>query len=141
MSTGKRIRACRNAAGLTQKQLAEAVGLTESAVRNYELDIRTPKDDQISAMAKTMKVSPASLANLKVESAREALEVLFRLEDSMGFYPEETDDGMCVGVDHHAKSAPKIQAALEVWKTMRDDLQAGKITQAEYDIWKASFGA
>ena len=139
MTTGRRIRACRKTAGLTQKQLAEAVGLTESAVRNYELDIRTPKNDQIKAMAKAMKVAPAALAEFRVASAREVLEVLFRLEDTLGFMPDEHADKMGIGIDPHAKLAPKMDVALKAWKSMRDKLEAGEVSQAEYDAWKASF--
>ncbi|MCH3956040.1 MAG: helix-turn-helix domain-containing protein [Olsenella sp.] len=42
MSIGARIRRYRNDVDMTQRELAEEVGLTESAIRNYERDIRTP---------------------------------------------------------------------------------------------------
>ena len=39
---GERIRYYRQVAGLTQKALAEKCGITESAIRNYELGNRMP---------------------------------------------------------------------------------------------------
>lgn len=142
MSTGARIRKCRTAAGLTQRQLAEAIGLTESAVRNYELGIRTPKKPQISAMAKVLGVAPTTLEELGVNSAREALEVVFRMEDELGLSPmSDGEGGIAVCVRHTAKGAKKAQVALAAWKDMRDDLDAGRITRDEYDAWKASFDA
>ena len=141
MSIGQRIRRCRQAAGFTQKQLAEAVGLTESAIRNYELDIRTPKEAQIAAIAKTLGVAPASLEDLGVASARDVLEVIFRMEDELGLAPTENGDDIAIGLDYRAKGAQKAQMALKAWKSMRDDLDEGKVTQEEYEAWKASFGA
>ena len=38
MSVGENIRRYRKLRGMTQAQLAEAVGLTEGAVRHYESD-------------------------------------------------------------------------------------------------------
>lgn len=142
MGTGERIRRCRTAAGLTQKQLAEAVGLTESAIRNYELGIRRPKQVQIESIAEALGVSPEALEDLGVESARQAMEVLFRQEDEMGLVPIDTADGVGIGIeDPSAKGAQKAQAALKAWKRMRDDLDAGKISKTEYEAWKASFGS
>ncbi len=139
MSIGSRLRRYRKAVDLTQKQLAEAVGLTESAVRNYELDIRRPKRPQIEAMARTLEVAPEALEDIGVESARQAMEVLFRMEDEMGLVPIDTTDGVGIGIDPSAKGAQKAQAALKTWKRMRDDVDAGKVSEAEYEAWKASF--
>jgi transcriptional regulator with XRE-family HTH domain len=36
-------RALREAAGLTQQELADAIGVTRNAISNYELGIRTPQ--------------------------------------------------------------------------------------------------
>ena len=42
MADGSRIRELRTRRGLLQRELAEMAGVTESAVRNYELGLRTP---------------------------------------------------------------------------------------------------
>ena len=47
MRTGELIRKYRKMRGLTQTELAEKCGLTDSAIRNYELGNRTPGDDQV----------------------------------------------------------------------------------------------
>ena len=44
MTIGARIRRYRNEGSMTQRELTDEVGLTESAIRNYERDIRTPGD-------------------------------------------------------------------------------------------------
>ena len=48
---GDSIRAMRVDRGLTQKELADAIGVSESALRSYELGTRYPKDKYIEAMA------------------------------------------------------------------------------------------
>lgn len=99
MPVGSRIRALRKSAGLTQRELAESIGLTESAVRNYELGLRTPSDEQLDAMAEAMGVASEALRDIRVESAREALEVLFRMEETLGLYPVESDGAMGLAID------------------------------------------
>jgi transcriptional regulator with XRE-family HTH domain len=44
MGIGKRIREAREAKGLTQKQLADMLGVTASAVTNYENETSHPKE-------------------------------------------------------------------------------------------------
>lgn len=141
MSTGSRIKRYRKAAGLTQKQLGEAIGLGESAVRNYERDIRTPKREQLDAMARAMDIAPEALYEIGAGNAREALEVLFRLEGTLGLKPVETKDGIAVAVSPDAPGAQKSAAALKAWKRMRDDLEAGNVSEDDYERWKASFRA
>ena len=46
MADGSRIRELRTRRGLLQRELAEMAGVTESAVRNYELGLRAPRPQQ-----------------------------------------------------------------------------------------------
>ena len=141
MSVGSRIKRYRKAAGLTQKQLGEAIGLGESAVRNYERDIRTPKKEQLDAMAGAMDIAPEALYDIDANNAREALEVLFRLEGTLGLKPVETKGGIAIAVSPGAPGAQKSATALKAWKRMRDGLEAGDVSEDEYERWKASFKA
>ena len=43
MGIGRRIREARELAGLTQKELARKIGVTSSAIANYENDTSHPK--------------------------------------------------------------------------------------------------
>lgn len=139
MPVGSRIRALRKSAGLTQRELAESIGLTESAVRNYELGLRTPSNDQLDAMAEAMGVAPESLHDIRVESAREALEVLFRMEETLGLYPVESNGAMGLAIDAEKEFAPAMHQSLVAWKRMHDGLSDGSVSPEEYEAWKASF--
>ena len=95
--------------------------------------------DQIAAIAEVLGVSPAALTDYGLEDARDALEVLFRLEDMSGLHPVDTGDGMALMVDVDVPGAQKIEYALIAWKSMRDNLASGTITAEEYEDWRASF--
>ena len=110
MSIGERIRKYRNEVDMTQRELAEEVGLTESAIRD-----------------------------IGVEGARGALEVLFRCERELGLSPVVTDDGVAVAPDPARPGSQKAAQALKAWKRMRDRLSAGEISEGDYEAWKARF--
>ena len=55
---GTRIRKRRQSLGLTQAELAEKTGLSETAIRSYELGNRNPKDGHREVIAKALEVSP-----------------------------------------------------------------------------------
>jgi len=62
MTTGERIRQARKAAGLTQKELAEKVGVKFSAIHKYETGmIVNLKRETIAELAKALDVSPSWL--------------------------------------------------------------------------------
>jgi transcriptional regulator with XRE-family HTH domain len=63
MSVGKQIRKAREAAGLTQRQLAEILGVTSSAVANYENDISHPKESVFIELYSALGVDANYLYN------------------------------------------------------------------------------
>lgn len=138
MTTGERIRHYRKIRKLTQKELAEKVGLSEPAIRLYELGKREPSEKQIEAISEALDITPQSLINIRIASVREALELLFRLEDELGLYP---NGDLAYSVDPKNPNAKKIAAANKAWISMREDLERGRITQEDYDLWKAEFGS
>ena len=63
----------------------------------------------------------------------------FRLEGEMGFSPVETEGGIGIAVDPKAEGSQKLSQALRAWKRMRERLEAGEVSEDEYEAWKASF--
>ena len=104
MSRGERIRRYRKMKGLTQKSLAERIGLAESAVRNYELGLRDPSQETLAALSDALGVPMSALDDYELSSAREALEALFRLEDAFGLKPV---DGETLALDPKAECRPR----------------------------------
>jgi len=57
MPISERLRAARKAAGFTQKQVADYIGVTESAYCGYETGKRQPDSAKISAIALMLNVT------------------------------------------------------------------------------------
>lgn len=57
MNYGKRIRTARIASGLTQKELAQKLGVSAALVGQYETGIRNPKIDTLNRIAEALSLS------------------------------------------------------------------------------------
>lgn len=136
MTRGELIRKYRKLKHLTQAELGKKVGLGESAIRNYELDLRDPSPETVKTLAKALGISVEALDGYQLNSARDGLEALFRLNEAFGLEPDS--DGRLV-IDPKASQAKKLNAALKAWRSMLDKLDAGDIDPDEYELWKASF--
>ena len=62
MNTGKKIKLIWTFRGLTQKELGEACGIHEVAIRKYELGKNIPKPEQLRKIAEALNVNVNSLA-------------------------------------------------------------------------------
>ena len=129
MSVGENIRRYRKLRGMTQAQLAEAVGLTEGAVRHYESGIRAVKPELLESIAAALDVSVNALKDYGVETAGDLMSLLVRLEDSFGIVPAA--DGSGLSLNPKAPRAPKAAMAIELWAEKRAQLENGEI-----DAWR-----
>ena len=136
MSVGENIRRYRKLRGVTQAQLAEAVGLTEGAVRHYESGIRAVRPELLESIAAALGVSVNALKDYGVETAGDLMSLLVRLEDSFGIVPAA--DGLGLSLNPKAPHAPKAAMAIEQWAEKRAQLENGEIDANEYENWKAS---
>lgn len=73
---GRKIRELRASRGLTQRELAAAVGASEPTIRNYELGNRTPDNAQLDKIAAALGVDPEILIIPKIESTAVITQVL-----------------------------------------------------------------
>lgn len=138
MNTGELIRFYRKRKHLTQAGLGEAAGLSEPAIRNYELGNRIPDRGQLEKISKALGVTPDSLVRYEIESAKDVLGVLFQLEDEFGLVPQE---GGTLGIDPKSKNAQKLDAAIKAWSNARDELARGEMTEDDYRDWRARLQA
>lgn len=65
MTIGERIRAIRKEKSMTQKQVADACGMADSAIRKYESGSQTPKLKTVRRIAAALGVHPGELMGLK----------------------------------------------------------------------------
>lgn len=129
---GKSIRNVRMRRNMTQRALAKATdGVSESALRSYELGERSPKQDALERIAKALDVAPACFDTYGIEHYHELMHALFLLEDRFGIEP--CADGNIRLTDE------TIQSCVYTWWSWKEFLKEGKITREEYENRKDSF--
>lgn len=84
---GKSIRRIRMRRNMTQRELANAAGLGESAFRSYELGERSPKQNTLERIAKALDVAPACFDTYGIEHYDELMHALFLSEEAFGIKP------------------------------------------------------
>lgn len=136
-TVGENIRHYRQERGLNVSQLAKKVGTAESAIRHYEKNERTMSEEQLLKIACALDVSPLALRDYRIGSARDLMGLMLQLEETFGIVPDE--DGKRLVFDHSAKNAQKLEQAIQGWADIRRQLDAGEMTQEEYEDWKAKF--
>lgn len=124
MEIGEKIRKFRLARGMTQKELGHLSGLSEPAIRNYELGNRNVGTKQITKIANALNVGVASLADTNIETLGDVKALLLELDkyidtqldgelDSKGKYKTDT---MSLTFKH-----PSIQKFLKEWADMKKE--------------------
>jgi len=141
MRVGEKIKKFRLAQGLSQKQLAIMSGMSEPAVRNYELGNRTPSFKQLEKLAFALKLSPYALADPCLENRHGVMQALFSMEDDFGLRPVEVDGQVMLCIDRQNKNPTPTSPEddLQDWCRVLDELQDGAMTKEEYDGWRYSY--
>lgn len=134
MLIGAKLRKLRQRRGLTQKELAKAAGVGESALRSYELGDRRPKPRQLQKIALALKVRPEALGSIVAMSDMEIIYTLFEFEEQGYLEPSVTDNTPTLASRNSA-----IRRTLREWTKKRAALDSGEIDQDEYDEWKSAF--
>ena len=135
MKIGEKIRKFRTEKGLSQKELAKMTGLSEPAIRNYELGNRTPSDKQIGAIAGALDISPFAISNPNIESYIGVMHTLFALEEEYGATlvcePGATYITFPAGSD--------LRSRLSDWGEVFSKSKDGSMTKEEYEEWKNTY--
>lgn len=63
---GSRIRKYREERGLSQKQLAELIGVKNNRVSNWEQGLNRPDADILAALCRALQVSPSELLDVRL---------------------------------------------------------------------------
>lgn len=141
---GEKIRSFRIMRHLTQKQLAEACGLSESAIRNYELGNRYPDEDTLMSIADGLQIDRAVLRDPDPNNPITVEQFLYALEKIYGFVPKLVDGELCFTFDKTPDSFSdreiieryRLVDLLYTWCGTRDLMLEGKITPEEYYEWQ-----
>lgn len=129
---GKSIRKIRMRRNMTQRGLANTIdGISEPALRSYELGERCPKQNTLERIAKALDVAPACFDTYGIEHYDELMHALFLSEEAFSIKP--CADGSIRFTDE------TIQSCVCTWWSWKELLKEGKITREEYENRKDSF--
>lgn len=138
MSIGERIRKFRVKRGWLQKELAKKCRMSESAIRNYELDNRTPNDKALELISGSLGVSSYAIAEPTLDNEIGAMHTLFRYEDLYGFKINKIDGQLCL-IPSSKADGVHIKNGIAAWYKMYEKYLNGEITEDEYQAWKDSY--
>jgi len=136
---GHRIRYYRLKAGLTQKQLAELCGLTEPAVRNYELCNRIPSHDSLLNIANALGISIHTIEDPELNALGGALHTLFRLEQAHALSPVIENGRAVLKIQNNDGELSYMEQMLMLWGKARELYDKGIWSLAEYETWKSIY--
>ena len=143
MAIGERIHHFRLLRGFTQKYLGQQLGFSESQadvrIAQYEKGARSPKENYLNALADIFDVSPHALAVPDIDSYVGLMHTLFTLEDLYGLHIGEIDGELCLRLDREHKEYQHLFEPFHAWQQMSAKLEAGEISQKEYDNWRYNY--
>ena len=143
MAFGKRIKFFRNRKGMKQKELGELLGFlgktSDVRVAQYETEARTPKADLVKEMAQIFDVNTRAINVPNIDSYLGLMHTLFALEDMYGIKIGEIDGELCLRLDREHKEYQHLFKPFHAWQQMTAKLEAGEISQEEYDNWRYNY--
>lgn len=139
MDVGKKIKRFRTAQGLSQKELAQRSGMSEPAIRNYELGNRTPSDKQLEKIAGALGISIYAISDPNLENYYGIIHSLFYLEDEYSIIPKEIDGQVYLSVENKNAASRALSEMLSSWNSEFEKLKSGEITKKDYDMWRYSY--
>ena len=135
MISGKKLKQIRLFRKLTQKELAIMSGLTDAAIRNYELGNRSPNKEQLRKIADSLHCDISALIDHEPNSIFEIMHIIFDYEKEMKFLPLVGNSYSATLLSHN----PHFDEFLVEWDEMRKKHYNGEITDDEFEDWKLSF--
>ena len=112
---------------MTQKRLAEACGITEPAIRNYELDNRIPSYETLDDIADALHVNYYTLADPNLGGLIGVMHCFFRIEYVHGLRPVELEGKTALILDpsYNHIDTSILQPFLNRWLQARKNWIAG----------------
>ena len=130
--SGKKLRQLRLLRNFTQKELAVKSGVTDAAIRNYELGNRTPNKEQLRKIAEALNCDTSAL--LDYGSSSKIIQILFDYEKDIKLTPVIDEDGIKL-----TSTNTGFICFLVEWNKMREKHFTGEITDEEFEDWKLSY--
>lgn len=132
----EKIRGLRFLRHLTQAEVANRMGVSESAVRNYELMKALPNEEHINLMAKAFDVRPECLRLYDFGVSSVFANSLFQLADVYSLAPYQDEGFTCL-----KPTNAFMQKFFGEWNYQYAGLRDEKISRESYELWKDCYVA
>lgn len=149
MTLGDKIRKYRTLKGLTQAQLGSIVKLTGDRIRQYENDVRKPKDGKLMEIAEALNINPTALFEPDYRNPNSVMHTLFELEDIYGLRFEKSGENyqLVFSQSDDCQNSYWLMDGIVAWTAKRKELQPDINDSAEaitdkkekYTLWKARY--
>lgn len=149
MTLGDKIRKYRTLKGLTQAQLGSIVKLTGDRIRQYENDVRKPKDGKLMEIAEALNINPTALFEPDYRNPNSVMHTLFELEDIYGLRFEKSGENyqLVFSQSDDCQNSNWLMDGIAAWTAKRKELQPDINDSAEaitdkkekYTLWKARY--
>ena len=130
--SGEKLRKLRKLRSYTQKELAIKSGITDAAIRNYELGNRTPNKERLRKIAEALNCDTSAL--LDYGSSSKIIQILFDYEKDIKLIPMVDENGVKL-----TSTSTGFVCFLLEWNKMRKKHNNGEITDEEFEDWKLSY--
>lgn len=120
--------------GMTQAELAEKAGLSESAIRSYELGNRVPKPAHRAAIAKALGINPKTLDDFYGEDVDATIQCLMDMETNDMLRPVLID-----GIAYLMPMQVDMETGVQEWAEKQLEYAYQDLGDEEYASWKDSY--
>ncbi|MFM1601685.1 helix-turn-helix transcriptional regulator [Helcococcus ovis] len=146
MSLGKLIKKFRELRRITQKALGDRIHLDDVRIRQYELDIRTPKDDVLEKISAVLHVNKEYLKEPDYPyTEHDLMRFLFKLDDSIKvkirpvILNDEDPEYTTTGIYFGSEAILRIRNMLEQWQEIKEKYENNEITKEALQDLKANY--
>lgn len=148
MTIGEKIRFIRQFRGITQAELGRRIDLTGDRIRQYENDVRTPKQEVIDDLAEALNIDSSFLVDHNIDKDIDIIQVLFELEDRYKLDLQKTDEGYSLNIPNTSSPLPhSLLTYLDYWYNVRqnatpklnDTKEEMDLKISNYKEWKYQF--
>jgi len=146
LSLGKIIKKFRELRRITQKALGDRTHLDDVRIRQYELDIRTPKDDVLENISAALHVNKDYLKEPAYPyTEHDLMRFLFKLDDSIEvnirqvIMNDEDPAYTTTGIYFGSEAILRMRNMLEDWQKMKQKYENNEITKEALQDWKANY--
>lgn len=133
MTIGEKIKKIRYIRSLTQRELAQKVGVIASQIKNYEIGFRIPKKSSLEKIANALKVGTTVLTDIDMTTLGDIKSILFQLDQKVGIQligEREENGKLKEGTISIAFDNEYIDAFLKEWADKQYEFEsADKPTQ------------